>query len=126
MFLLNVVYVFDGSLPVRFREQQKTPCRVGRGIRFARRTNSTAARDFDGPSPVSFREQQKTPCRVFFVVGGERGIRTLGRVLADTRFPVVRLRPAQPSLQFIQFAPFQTPQYYITSIIVCQVFFSKL
>ena len=30
--------------------------------------------------------------------GGERGIRTLGRVLAYTRFPVVRLRPAQPSL----------------------------
>ena len=31
--------------------------------------------------------------------GGERGIRTLGTVLAFTRFPVVRLRPAQPSLQ---------------------------
>ena len=29
---------------------------------------------------------------------GEREIRTLGRVLAYTRFPVVRLRPAQPSL----------------------------
>ena len=34
-----------------------------------------------------------------FFVGGERGIRTLVRVLAETRFPVVRLRPAQPSLQ---------------------------
>ena len=32
--------------------------------------------------------------------GGERGIRTLGTVLAFTRFPVVRLRPAQPSLHF--------------------------
>ena len=31
--------------------------------------------------------------------GGERGIRTLGTVLAFTRFPVVRLRPAQPSLR---------------------------
>lgn len=31
--------------------------------------------------------------------GGEREIRTLGRVLAVTRFPVVRLRPAQPSLR---------------------------
>ena len=30
------------------------------------------------------------------VFGGERGIRTLERVLAVTRFPVVRLRPAQP------------------------------
>ena len=33
--------------------------------------------------------------------GGEREIRTLGRVLAFTRFPVVRLRPAQPSLHII-------------------------
>ena len=30
--------------------------------------------------------------------GGEREIRTLVGVLAQTRFPVVRLRPAQPSL----------------------------
>ena len=30
--------------------------------------------------------------------GGEIGIRTLVPVLAETRFPVVRLRPAQPSL----------------------------
>ena len=29
--------------------------------------------------------------------GGKRGIRTLERVLAVTRFPIVRLRPAQPS-----------------------------
>ena len=28
---------------------------------------------------------------------GKRGIRTLERVLAVTRFPIVRLRPAQPS-----------------------------
>ena len=33
-----------------------------------------------------------------FFHGGERGIRTLVGVLAQTRFPVVRLRPAQPSL----------------------------
>ena len=36
---------------------------------------------------------------VLLFYGGERGIRTLGTVLAFTRFPVVRLRPAQPSLQ---------------------------
>ena len=29
--------------------------------------------------------------------GGERGIRTLGAFMGHTRFPVVRLRPAQPS-----------------------------
>ena len=33
------------------------------------------------------------------VFGGERGIRTLERVLTVTRFPIVRLRPTQPSLQ---------------------------
>ena len=38
-----------------------------------------------------------TPIGMWFF-GGEREIRTLGRVLAYTRFPVVRLRPAQPSL----------------------------
>ncbi len=31
--------------------------------------------------------------------GGEKGIRTLERVLAVTRFPIVRLRPAQPPLR---------------------------
>ena len=36
-------------------------------------------------------------CSVF--VGGEREIRTLGTGLPHTRFPVVRLRPAQPSLR---------------------------
>jgi hypothetical protein len=43
----------------------------------------------------------KTPrklsvCKGF---GGERGIRTLGTLSTYTRFPVVRLRPAQPSLR---------------------------
>ena len=44
--------------------------------------------------------QNKIPTRLggYFVCGGERGIRTLGTVLAFTRFPIVRLRPAQPSL----------------------------
>ena len=32
-------------------------------------------------------------------IGGEKEIRTLVGVLAQTRFPVVRLRPAQPSLR---------------------------
>ena len=35
----------------------------------------------------------------FFFHGGEREIRTLGTGLPHTRFPVVRLRPAQPSLR---------------------------
>ena len=32
--------------------------------------------------------------------GGQSGIRTLERVLAVTRFPIVRLRPAQPTVHF--------------------------
>jgi hypothetical protein len=38
------------------------------------------------------------PNRKSLYFGGERGIRTLGTLLTFTRFPVVRLRPAQPSL----------------------------
>ena len=34
-----------------------------------------------------------------FLYGGEKEIRTLVGVLAQTRFPVVRLRPTQPSLR---------------------------
>ena len=34
----------------------------------------------------------------FCFYGGEKEIRTLVGVLAQTRFPVVRLRPTQPSL----------------------------
>ena len=41
---------------------------------------------------------KKLPRGSFFVFGGEIGIRTLVRFTAVTRFPVVRLRPAQPSL----------------------------
>ena len=37
------------------------------------------------------------------VTGGERGIRTLDTFKGYTRFPVVRLRPAQPSLHNIEF-----------------------
>ena len=44
-------------------------------------------------------KRKKTPRGCLSFYGGERGIRTLGTVLAFTRFPVVRLRPAQPSLQ---------------------------
>ena len=41
--------------------------------------------------------------QMWLFVGGERGIRTPERVLAVTRFPVVRLRPAQPSLRVMLF-----------------------
>ena len=43
-------------------------------------------------------QKRKDTHTCIFSFGGERGIRTLERVLAVTRFPIVRLRPAQPSL----------------------------
>ena len=49
---------------------------------------------------ANFVEKKRASLRLALLFsGGERGIRTLVRVLAETRFPVVRLRPAQPSLQ---------------------------
>ena len=47
-------------------------------------------------------EKKKPGIFRFQVSGGERGIRTLERVLAVTRFPIVRLRPTQPSLHILQ------------------------
>ena len=44
------------------------------------------------------RQNKQPPYWVVVCFGAEREIRTLGTVLAFTRFPVVRLRPAQPSL----------------------------
>ena len=60
-------------------------------------------------------QQHKKIKRAYLVLirshfGGERGIRTPERVLAVTRFPVVRLRPAQPSLHIFNFAPFSVGQ----------------
>ena len=59
--------------------------------------------------------------------GGEKGIRTLERVLAVTRFPVVRLRPAQPSLQMlvrsiVTGALLLYPEWPFLSSIVLEIF----
>ena len=50
-------------------------------------------------------QQTKKPLKKsrVFDCGGEIGIRTLVGVLAQTRFPVVRLRPAQPSFHRVVF-----------------------
>ena len=51
---------------------------------------------------LSYEDKQKLPktsnFREFY--GGQRGIRTLDTLLTYTRVPVVRLRPAQPSVQY--------------------------
>ena len=46
-----------------------------------------------------FSKTKKDTDGVLFCFGGEKEIRTLVGVLAQTRFPVVRLRPTQPSLR---------------------------
>ena len=76
----------------------------------ARRHTSLGEAVIIGHCPTSFAEgkhhSKNAPLSVdksAFFVGGERGIRTLGTGLPHTRFPVVRLRPAQPSLHADQY-----------------------
>ena len=47
---------------------------------------------------LGHKKQEGRDCDPLVFCGGESEIRTHGTVLAFTRFPVVRLRPAQPSL----------------------------
>ena len=56
------------------------------------------------PSPFeSLSQNKKGTLRCLFCFGGKIGIRTLVGVLAQTRFPVVRLRPTQPSFHRVVF-----------------------
>ena len=61
---------------------------------FCSRNFVSAAGSFESPS-FQFKKSDPTVWDHFF--GGKRGIRTLGAFIGHTRFPVVRLRPAQPS-----------------------------
>ena len=56
-----------------------------------------------------FRNKKGHPMDVLFY-GGKGGIRTLERVLAVTRFPVVRLRPAQPPFRSLLLTVNRDPQ----------------
>ena len=72
---------------------------------------SVAPSLFESPTNITATKKERIPTdTLFFFSGGERGIRTPERVLAVTRFPVVRLRPAQPSLHIFNFAPFSVGQ----------------
>ena len=55
----------------------------------------SAAGSFESLSFQFDKKSDPTGWDHFF--GGKRGIRTLGAFIGHTRFPVVRLRPAQPS-----------------------------
>ena len=54
------------------------------------------------PTQIYARKTQETPGTLCSSrgapYGGEKGIRTLDTFIGYTRFPIVRLRPAQPSL----------------------------
>ncbi len=114
------------SNPSLYLPKQKAPdgCMLIciRGIRFSAEKPSDGS---DNPpdclSLPSVRillyicQNKKHPDWDAFCFGGQRGIRTLERVLAVTRFPVVRLRPAQPSVHNIK--------HYNSNHCKCQAFF---
>ena len=52
---------------------------------------------FESPVKPFLNEKNPQASQLTDFSGGKRGIRTLGGFMAHTRFPVVRLRPAQPS-----------------------------
>ena len=82
-------------------------------------------------NPIIFSDKtKKAPTRVLFRFGGERGIRTLGTVLAFTRFPIVRLRPAQPSLHLLDFyiisQKYKKSSPFLKFFLVFFIFFKKI
>ena len=74
----------------------------------------------------SSSQTKKHPIGCFLVCGGEKEIRTLVGVLAQTRFPVVRLRPTQPSLH-ARLGYYTTKPHQMSSpFLKVFFFFSKL
>ena len=55
--------------------------------------------------------------------GGKKGIRTLEGFRGPTRFPVVRLRPAQPSFHIFSCAAPDCMSYYSNTNFKCQALF---
>ena len=69
--------------------------------------------------------QQKQPMTSFlsWAYGGKKGIRTLEGFRGPTRFPVVRLRPAQPSFHIFSCAAPDCMSYYSNTNFKCQDLF---
>ena len=69
--------------------------------------------------------QQKQPMTSFlsWAYGGKKGIRTLEGFRGPTRFPVVRLRPAQPSFHIFSCAAPDCMSYYSNTNFKCQALF---
>ena len=80
------------------------PFRVRFRVRLARK--QYARSPFLLPESETERKEKHRGYTIFIVStvfseSGKRGIRTLGALLTHTRFPVVRLRPAQPSFRMV-------------------------
>ena len=67
-------------------------------------------------------QQRKKPMTSFlsWAYGGKKGIRTLEGFRGPTRFPVVRLRPAQPSFHIFSCAAPDCMSYYSNRCGKCQ------
>ena len=68
-------------------------------------------------SATNGAKNKKAPAMQVLFCGGKSGIRTHGALLTHTRFPIVRLRPAQPS--------FHDGDYYTISERACQYILQK-
>ena len=68
---------------------------------------------------------KKKPMTSFlsWAYGGKKGIRTLEGFRGPTRFPVVRLRPAQPSFHIFSCAAPNCMSYYSNTNFKCQALF---
>ena len=77
------------------------------------------------PRLTFFKKKKSVSLSAYGFSGGKRGIRTLGGFMAHTRFPVVRLRPAQPSFH-LYFKCASTALVYHTGFCAaCQHLFFK-
>ena len=75
-------------------------CRLRASSTRSARRNRTLRHSALGSNPLSLCQKKNSAPRMGYgIFGGEIGIRTLDAVSVHTRFPVVRLRPTQPSLQ---------------------------
>ena len=80
----------------KFLARDFTVPKASRGFRAATTNNA-----FGVFVPFGSDHIKTPPVWVVFLYGGEKGIRTLETLSTPTRFPIVRLRPAQPSLHLI-------------------------
>ena len=101
--------------------QQKSPTALKR-LDISIKCASKMARQFCYFCTI---QQRKKPMTSFlsWAYGGKKGIRTLEGFRGPTRFPVVRLRPAQPSFHIFSCAAPDCKSYYSNRSTKCQAQF---